>query len=86
LPEDIDAIRNSLEELLVGMYESAKEDLSNSNNVMLYAKSDDLNSKKDSNPTTTQLFHPFRERMLFVLKIAVEIHNPNPTPTTHKKR
>lgn len=65
--------------LLSEMYASAKEDLGSLNGELPCAKVDVLARRSEGAGLSEQRFHPFRERMLFVLKSAAGIHHPEAT-------
>lgn len=86
LSADYEARIHFLAELLLGLYRADSKSFALTENEVQILKSTTVNIKRDGAVSESQRFYPFRERMLFVLKLAARILNPGAAPDTQDKR
>lgn len=83
LSAEIEARIYLLEQFLVGLHEVSPEIFKISADELQVLKSQSVSLKSNGEITVAVRFFPFRERLLFVLKLASRVLNPAAKPDTY---
>lgn len=74
-----------LGEFLIELHQTGKDSFQLTHEELHALKSESISIRRNGELTTSQRFFPFQERMLFVLKVAARLINPEGAPDMQNK-